>query len=275
MMDNNDNDNGMITKIWGPHAWFLLHSISFCYPTNPTYKDKQNFKKFFELLGEVLPCSYCKESYKNFINEGVTKLDDSVMENQTTLTKWLYYIHEAVNDKLGVTYDVSYDDVVNRYETYRASCKHNKEEVKNENIKGCDASTKKKMMSYKVANNKECPVIPIKMAKHFIKYAKIRGLNIEHFDIINNVSDNCKENNKLWEKRNAECYDIYNNMRLYGINSLENEGNFKGLPTIDELKLILRLSSNLNKDNLIDIIKKLQNLPGCKCEYSKIYKLVK
>lgn len=276
MTDNNnidndiDNDIGMITKIWGPNAWIFLHSISFCYSNTPTNEEKQNYKKFFELIGEVLPCSYCRESYKQFISEGITKLDNAVMENRSTLTKWLYYIHEAVNDKLGVSYDISYDDVVKRYDSYRASCKHQKETIK-EDIKGCDAPNKTKMMSYKMANNKECTVIPVKIAKHFLKYAKMRGIDNEHFYIINNCYGECKKNSELWEKRNNECYEIYKNMRLYDIGSLENEGKFAGLPTIEELKLIMRLSSNLNVNNLMNIIKKL---PNCKCEYTKIYKLV-
>ena len=28
--------DGMVTKIWGPVAWTLLHTISFNYPVNPT-----------------------------------------------------------------------------------------------------------------------------------------------------------------------------------------------------------------------------------------------
>jgi hypothetical protein len=249
----------------------MLHCISFCYPENPTSKDKANYKNFFKVLGEVLPCSYCRESYKQFITEGITKLTDEVLKDQESLTKWVYYIHEAVNEKLGVTYDISYDDVVKRYESFRASCKHNKEIIKDDSIKGCDATIKKKMISYKVANSRECPIIPTKMAKHFIKYARMRGLDEKEFHIINNISNDCKSNIELWNKRNDECCEIYNDMRLHGTNSLESEGKWKGYPTIDELKLILRLSSNLNNNNLIDIIKKL---PDCKCEYNKIYKLV-
>ena len=45
----------------------------------------------------------------------------------------------------------------------------------------------------------------------------------------------------------------------------------KGLPTKEELKLIMRLSSNLNNDNLIELIK---NLPSNERKYKKIYKLV-
>ena len=65
-----NSSSSLITKIWGPSMWIALHSISFCYPINPTYEEKQNYKKFFELLGELLPCLYCKESYKQIIKKG-------------------------------------------------------------------------------------------------------------------------------------------------------------------------------------------------------------
>jgi hypothetical protein len=273
MTENNNipYDSGLLTKIWGPHMWVALHSITFCYPNNPTIQDKNNYKKFFELIGDVLPCLYCKKSYKKFILEGNTKLDDNVLENRYNLTKWFYYIHEAVNNKLGVDYGVSYDDVVNRYESYRADCFHNKQ-TSNDDIKGCDANIDKKTISYQIDNIKECPIISEKTAKHFINYAKMRGLSDNEFNLINNFSNDLTKDKKLWNIRNNECNEIFKNMKLNGIKSIEIDGQWKDLPTIEELKLIMRLSSNLSNAKLIELIK---TLPDCKCEYKKIYKLVK
>lgn len=261
-----------MTKIWGPPMWLSLHTISFDYPLNPTEEDKNNYKKFFESLGDVLPCSFCKNSYKKFITKGITKLDDSALQNRESLTKWLYYVHEAVNKKLGVDYGVSYDDIVRKYESFRIAC-HKKN--KNMEGKGCNAQIGKRKDSYKIAYLKECPIIPIKMAKHFIKYGRMRGLDESNFSIINNFKNNNQnvcQKPKLWEKRNEECTEIIKKMREEGIKSLESDGKWKGLPTIEELQLIMRLSSNLSKEKLIEIIKQL---PQCECEYKKIYKLAK
>lgn len=264
---NNDNDPNMNTKIWGPAMWISMHSISFCYPMNPSAKDKENYKNFFELIGELLPCIFCKKSYKKLISTGITKLDDNALQNRTTLTKWLYYVHEAVNEKLGVNYGVSYDDVVKRYEAYKVSCKNQMLEDKINESKGCESLINKKNKSFKIANNRDCPIIPIKMAKHFIKYAKMRGLDKNEFYMI---TDDTIKHDSRWDKRNKQCNEIINNMRENGIVSIEQNGEFRGLPTIEELKLILRLSSNLSNDKLIELIK---NLPFC--EYQKIYKLIK
>lgn len=274
-MNNISDDYSLITKIWGPSMWISMHSIAFCYPHHPTEIDKQNYKQFYTLLGDVLPCSFCRESYRNFIKTGSTKLDDNALENRESLTKWLYVVHETVNKKLCVDYDVSYDDVVKRYESYRASCHSDDQSVPNNLNSNCDASTIQKIRSFKMANHKECPVIPTKIAKHFINYAHIRGLKEEDLFYVNNSDSICgnkKKNIDYWTKRDNECCQILNEMREQGILSIEKDGQWQDLPTIHELKLIMRFSSNLSREKLVDLI---QKLPRSNCNYQKIYKLVK
>ena len=33
----------MDPNIWGPHAWFLIHTVCLNYPDNPTDEDKKRF----------------------------------------------------------------------------------------------------------------------------------------------------------------------------------------------------------------------------------------
>jgi hypothetical protein len=51
-------------------------------------KSLLSFKLFFELIGDVLPCRYCRDSYKEFIKEPETKLNENVMKNRNTFTKY-------------------------------------------------------------------------------------------------------------------------------------------------------------------------------------------
>lgn len=267
-MPDDVNNSGLLPKIWGPHMWIALHSITFNYPTNPTPEDIKSYKSFFQLLGHVLPCSYCASSYSKFISTGTTQLTDENMKNRDSLTKWLYLVHEEVNKKLGVDYGVTYDSVVNRYESYRAACDHQKD---NKLIKVCNTTANKNILSFNVASIKDCPIIPKEIAIRFIKYAKMRGLEESEFYIINNLDS--MNDPAIWKRRNQECDEIINNMRLKGINSIETtKGPWKGLPTIDELRLIMRLSSNLKKEKLTEII---NMLPNCQCHFEKIYKLTK
>ena len=54
----------MTTKDWGPRLWYVLHLITFNYPENPSFIDKQHYETFFLSLQNVLPCSICREHYK-------------------------------------------------------------------------------------------------------------------------------------------------------------------------------------------------------------------
>jgi hypothetical protein len=70
-------------KFWGPSGWKLLHAISF--------EDNSEKKTLFMVLGDVLPCKYCRKSTKMFIKE------TPVTENTA---EWLYELHKKVNHKL-------------------------------------------------------------------------------------------------------------------------------------------------------------------------------
>ena len=263
-MSNNKN-NGLITKIWGPSGWEFLHSVTFGYPINPTEEQKINYKNFFYNIGEVLPCKFCRNSYKDFINNEII-LTDKDLENRESLTKWFFNLHNRVNKKLKVEYNTKYEDIVERYESYRSKCgKIDKKK------KGCITPLNLKSSSYKIANYKESPFIPVDLSKKFIKYAKLRNLDNEHFKFLNlcknknNITKISDNNDNICINRNIYTRNIINKMREEGIPSIETEGKYIGLPTVDETKLILSMSSNLNLDELKDISEKL---PG------KKYKLV-
>jgi hypothetical protein len=258
------NDVGMITKIWGPSFWNTLHTITFCYPEEPTQQEKNKYKSFFVLIGDVLPCVFCRESYKTFITQGSTQLNNDALQNRKTLTEWLYNIHEAVNHKLGVYYGISFQDLEKRFESYRIQCHH--DNVSNNEGK-CGVIDEVDTTPFQNAYCTDCPIIPRKIANHFIEYAKQRGLDQSNFYLVDSEYNKYDE---IWKKRNSECCMMIKEMRLNGIKSIEVDGEWAGLPTIDELKLIMRQSSNLTCETLLEMIKQNKILHN---EFTKIYKI--
>jgi len=130
------DDTGMQTRVWGPAGWLFLHCIAQNYPWEPTIEQKKYYLNFFKLVGNVLPCRYCRESYQQFIKEQDTLLNNKVLESRKTLVNWLYLIHNKVNAKLEVNNIPSLKEVTDRYESYRSKCKKTPE--KQNNIKkGC------------------------------------------------------------------------------------------------------------------------------------------
>ena len=249
-------NNGLITKIWGPPSWKFLHCVSFGYPLNPTNEQKNDYMTFYKTIGKVLPCKYCRDSYNNFILVAPTLLDMEVMKNRATLTEWLYKLHNVVNNKLTVDYGLTYNDICDKYENYRAVCNNTKQKTCMAPIK-TDGNT-----PYKIAQVDDCPIIYLNISKLFRKYAKMRNCNesdyklIEHM-IKNNIDLNDIKYTDLWCDRNKECMNLIFNMRSNQIPSLEQEGKWIGLPTIEELKLIMRLSSNISNTELFKIAEKL------------------
>jgi len=83
----------MDTRFWGPSGWRLLHLITF------TYEPSQATKvgKFFETLPYVLPCKFCRCSLTEYMDEDPVK---EALGSKKELSKWLWRIHNKVNDKL-------------------------------------------------------------------------------------------------------------------------------------------------------------------------------
>ena len=84
----------MDSKIWGPSAWFFLHTLTFNYPENPTEQDKEIYKNFFLSLQNILPCSKCREHYKELLNDYDIS---NHLESKNKLIRCLYEIHSRVN----------------------------------------------------------------------------------------------------------------------------------------------------------------------------------
>ena len=51
-----ESNDGMLTYIWGPPLWHVLHTISFNYPVNPTDEDKMKYECFILSMGFILIC---------------------------------------------------------------------------------------------------------------------------------------------------------------------------------------------------------------------------
>lgn len=112
--------DGMVTKIWGPVAWTLLHTISFNYPINPTLEQKHQYRDFILSLQNVLPCGTCR---KNLVtNFKQLPLTMSEMDSRDTFSRYIYNLHELVNKMLKKKSDLTYCDVRERYEHFRSRC---------------------------------------------------------------------------------------------------------------------------------------------------------
>ena len=127
---------GMLTTVWGPSLWHFLHIMSFNYPNDPTASQKNQYMNFILNLEHILPCKYCRINLKKNFKAIPLKL--SSMKNRMTFSKYIYDLHNHINKMLCKKEKISYDEVKERYEHFRARCTVKKVKVIKE--KGCTES---------------------------------------------------------------------------------------------------------------------------------------
>lgn len=89
----------MDTTFWGPPGHILFHSITYKYDMLPTQEHHRKYRqlcKFFESLGHILPCIYCRRSFKQYSHE--LPLRPFAKAGKTF--EWYFRIHNMINDKL-------------------------------------------------------------------------------------------------------------------------------------------------------------------------------
>jgi hypothetical protein len=116
----NSND-GMLTTVWGPALWHTLHTISFNYPVNPTQEQRQQYKEFILSLRNVMPCGACRRNLTTNLEK--CELNSHALKNRKNFSRWMYRLHEQINTMLGKSSGLSYEDVAQRYENFRARCR--------------------------------------------------------------------------------------------------------------------------------------------------------
>ncbi len=114
------NNNGMLTRIWGPAMWHYLHTMSFNYPVNPDTKTKHHYRDFILSLQHVLPCGKCRKNLKKNFQRLPLKMEN--MKSRLEFSKYIFNLHELINTMLKKKSGLTYEIVRERYEHFRARC---------------------------------------------------------------------------------------------------------------------------------------------------------
>lgn len=106
-------------KEWGPNAWELLHGIAERVGNHTNLKlikDEQNelnlaLRHFWALL----PCMKCQNHYREWIRQNPPMISLYGGYLQDTLRKWVYDLHEAVNQKNEVVSGIPLETIQGMY----------------------------------------------------------------------------------------------------------------------------------------------------------------
>jgi len=117
---NYNSGDGMLTSVWGPSMWHYLHTMSFNYPIEPTEKQKKCYRQFIVNLCHTLPCGHCRKNLTN--NLKAYPLTDDCLKNREAFSRYIFGLHETVNKMLGKKSGLTYCQIRERYEHFRARC---------------------------------------------------------------------------------------------------------------------------------------------------------
>ena len=102
-------------KIWGPHYWFVLHTIALNYPLHPNETSKKKYYDFIQNLPIFLPISDMGNLFSRLLDKyPVTPYLDS----RDSFIKWMYYIHNQVNISLDIPEKTLQETLQEYYKLY-------------------------------------------------------------------------------------------------------------------------------------------------------------
>lgn len=90
----------MNSSVWGPDMHRALFFIAAGYDLNETPKHikDQQYANFFQTVGDVLPCRYCRDSYRGFFEQ--LNISRYMQMPSCGLIKFYYDLRTLINRKL-------------------------------------------------------------------------------------------------------------------------------------------------------------------------------
>lgn len=104
-------------RIWGPHYWHFLHTIALTYPNNPNAITKKKYYEFINSLPLFLPIEKMGSDFSKLLNLYPVQ---PYLDNRESFVKWVWFIHNKINEKLEKPKISLNDFYVNYYEQYKS-----------------------------------------------------------------------------------------------------------------------------------------------------------
>jgi hypothetical protein len=107
-------------KIWGPHYWFFLHTLAMCYPNYPNEVTKKKYYDFIQNLPMFIPIEKIATYFSKLLDEYPVQ---PYLDNRESFIRWIWFIHNKINQKLEKPQMSLNDFYVKYYEEYKTSDK--------------------------------------------------------------------------------------------------------------------------------------------------------
>ena len=103
-------------KIWGPHYWFFLHTLSMTYPKNPNAVNKKKYYDFIQSFPLFIPVESISGEFSKLLDKYPVA---PYLDNRESFIQWMHFIHNKINEKLEKPQISLNDFYVKYYEEYK------------------------------------------------------------------------------------------------------------------------------------------------------------
>ena len=111
--------------VWGPHYWFVLHTIALSYPVKPNETMRKKYYDFYQNLPMFIPIEEMGNNLSKFLDKyPVTPY----LESRQSLVRWTHFIHNKINKALGKETMTLEETMTAYYEHYKPKEVKNMEE---------------------------------------------------------------------------------------------------------------------------------------------------
>ena len=84
-------------EVWGPHYWFFIHTIAMTYPLSPNAITKKKYYDFIQNIPLFIPTENMAGHFTRLLDEYPV---EPYLTNRESLIKWVWFVHNKINEKL-------------------------------------------------------------------------------------------------------------------------------------------------------------------------------
>lgn len=104
--------------IWGPKFWFFLHTVAMCYPNHPNAVTKKKYYEFIQNIPMFIPVEKIANDFSKLLDEYPIS---PYLDDRESFIRWVWFIHNKINEKLEKPKISLNDFYVKYYEEYKTT----------------------------------------------------------------------------------------------------------------------------------------------------------
>ena len=97
--------------VWGPYYWFFLYTLAISYPKKANEVLKKKYYDFVQNIPIFIPNNEIGNKFSLLLDKYPV---EPYLDTRDNFIKWVHFIHNKVNVKLGKP-EINYVDAMNNY----------------------------------------------------------------------------------------------------------------------------------------------------------------